>query len=451
MSEVPPAQWTRLSQLIGRSMGLNFPLQGRDSLQSGLTDATREFGFADAAECIDWLLSAPLNPSQLQVLASHLTVGETYFFREKQTMEALASHVLPRMIQARRGREQRLRIWSAGCCTGEEPYSLAILLQQCLPDWKAWDVRIVATDINPRFLKKAAEGIFGEWSFRNEPTGFKERHFSRTQDGRLAIAPEIKQMVTIAYLNLAEAPFPSKVIGTEAIDLILCRNVLMYFTPPQVRRVVGNFHRVLAEDGWLVVSPSEASKTLYPQFASVNFPGAILFQKGQAMPPAGSALPAPAPVMEPVAPVPEEASPEPREGPPADAEPFPLLARAFADQGELDEALACCDQWIAASKLDPAAHYVRGMILAERGVPLEARSSLQRSVYLHPDFTMAHFALGNLARSLGNTREAARHFANTLHLLGECPAEELLPESDGLTAGRLAQFIASMTAMESEP
>ena len=141
-------QWMRLSEFIAEHMGLHFPRERWADLQRGMAGAAVECGFDDAAACADWLLSAPPTRTQLQVLANHLTVGETYFFRDKRTFDVLASRVLPELIDARRGRERRLRLWSAACCSGEEAYSLAILLHQVLPDLADWHVTILATDIN---------------------------------------------------------------------------------------------------------------------------------------------------------------------------------------------------------------------------------------------------------------------------------------------------------------
>src|SRR5713101_5391864 len=257
-SDVPDAQWSQLSEFIAATMGLDFPAERWTDLQRGLAGAADEFGFANLAACADWLLSAPLTKAQHQVLARHLTVGETYFFREKKSFDILGSTILPELIRSRRGREPRLRIWSAACCTGEEPYSLAILLHQLMPDLPDWHVTILATDINGRFLQKAAAGLYGEWSFRDAPAGFKESYFKRAGDGRYAILPEIKKLVTFAHLNLVEDVYPSVATDTNAMDVIFCRNVLMYFTPQQARKVVGNLHHTLIDGGWLVVSPSEA-------------------------------------------------------------------------------------------------------------------------------------------------------------------------------------------------
>lgn len=491
---VGEARWTQLSEVIAQRTGLYFPPERRDDLLRGVTGAAQEFGIDNVTTCVDWLLATPPSKAQLQVLANHLTIGETYFFRDRQTLDAISGQILPALIRARRGREQRLRIWSAACCSGEEPYSLAILLQQMLPDLQDWHVTITATDINGRFLHKAAAGTYGEWSFRNAPTWLKARYFNRTADGRYAVIPEIKRLVTFAHLNLVEDHYPSLSTDTNAMDVILCRNVLMYFMPSQIEKVIGNLHHALVDGGWLAVSPSEAAKALFPQFASVNFPGAILFRKAAAgsryehAAPAAEAMPpfeadwvpgASAPwrctaVEEPPTPVVLQREPvlaEPqsevmgaaealyREGRygeaattvlaafganPAAPEACSLLARAMANQGKLADALTWCDRWVAAHKLDPAAHYLRAIVLLEQGEITPARASLQRALYLDHDFVLAHFALGNLARSLGSARAADRHFDHALRLLARHAPADILADSDGLTAGRLIETITSI-------
>jgi chemotaxis protein methyltransferase CheR len=134
-----------------------------------------------------------------------------------------------------------------------------------------------------------------------------------------------------------------------------------------------------------------------------------------------------------------------------DPQAFSLLARALANQGKLTDALACCERWIAADKLDPAGHYLRAVVLLEWGDAEQAHVSLQRTLYLRPEFVLAHFALGNLARGRGKNAEAARHFANALKALRRHQSSDLLPESDGLSAGRLTEIITSMTAVEKVP
>lgn len=503
----PDPRWQQVSELIAERTGLHFPRERLRDLQRGLAGAANELGFKDATACADGLLSERLSKAQLQVVAGHLTVGETYFLREEKTFDALASHILPELIGARRHREQRLRIWTAGCCTGEEAYSLAILLHQLLPDLADWQVTILATDINPGFLRKAIAGSYGEWSFRAAPAEFKERYFERTADRRYIIRPEIKRLVVFEQLNLVEDGYPSLATDTNAMDLIFCRNVLMYFTPAQARKVIGKLHHALIEGGWLAVSPSEASQALLAPFVARTFPGVILYQKNDAhlsasLDQAAARVSASPEIVAPVAPfgwaepepdarLPERPSPSlerqlpsPPERPSAVDAPdivaravslyeegryseavdtllvafgkqmpphsaSSLLARALANQGKLTEAAAWCDRWIAADKLDVTGHYLHGVVLMEQGHTADARQALQRALYLKPGFVLGHFALGSLARSQGNADEAARHFANALRLLQRLQPDDLLPESDGLTGQRLTETIRALTTQKS--
>jgi len=498
VSATPDPVLSRISDRIAQTMGLHFPPERWSDLQRGLARAAVELGFADEAACAQWLVSATPTKAQWQVIAGELTIGETYFFRDRMTFDVVANRVLPELVQQRRNTERRLRLWSAACCTGEEAYSLAILLSQVIPDIKDWHVTILATDINERFLRKAAAGVYSEWSFRDTPPEFKARYFERTPDGRYAILPEIKQRVTFAQMNLVEDVFPSLTTDTNAMDIVFCRNVLMYFTHPQLRKVIGNLRRSLLEGGWLAVSPSEVSQQWFASFKTESFPGVFLYRKGGGLEPSVPAwtppafepppyfaprpaveVPLPSTPPEPPPAVPAASSvelepPPPRaevaarlyeEGyfaeaadtllyaqpPPSGALEFSLLARALANQGQLSEARAWCDRWLAADKLDASAHYLRAVILQELGEHDAAGQALQRAVYLRPEQVLAHFALGNLARSTGSSTEAGRHFRNALRLLKSQPPDEPLPESDGLTAGRLTEIITSLVALEATP
>jgi chemotaxis protein methyltransferase CheR len=355
---------------------------------------------------------------------------------------------------------------------------------------------IAATDINPHFLHKAEAGVFGEWSFRNVPDVLKQRYFSRTADGRYEITPEIKKLVNFRYLNLVDDVYPSPATDTNGMDIIFCRNVLMYFAPRQIDKVIANLSHALVDGGWLAVNPSEASKALFPQFINVNFPGAILFRKSEAPtrfePRRPEYIPIPAHGLaekyssrawpNDVA---TEVEPEPlqHDQPKAKAKPalnaaaeslyrqeryaktgdtlltsqakdpwllddLPSLARAMANRGRLTEALAWCERWVAADKLDPAAHYLHAMVLIEQDKLRQARTSLQKAVYLDRDFVLAHFALGTLARRCGKPAEADRHFVNARHGLRTYQPNDLLPESDGMTAGRLAQILSAIINAE---
>lgn len=452
--KLPNSLYARLADFIAAKIGLSFPPERRADLERCLVEAAPEFGFANAPQCAHWLLSTPLSPSQLNALATHLTIGETYFFRERKVIAALAEHVLPELIERRRGRHQYLRLWSAACSTGEEPYSLAILLHELLPDWCDWQVTLLATDINTRSLQKAAAATYGEWSFRESAPGLKERYFTRTAEQRFAVIPQIQRRVKFAQMNLADDFGAAADI--RAMDVILCRNLLIYFAPAQALRLVENLRGALSDGGWLVVSPSECSQTLFARFTAVNFPGAILYRKDRAAEAATVITPGAEFSVPPEWVIQEsELTQPPREpsagepAPPLEPESVPCanpeeLSRAFANEGKLPEALTWSARWVAADKLNPRAHYLHAMILMELGEWSAARGSLQRAVYLQPDFVLAHFALGNCARGDARGTEASRHLANALRLARARPANEELPESDGLTAGRLTEMITAL-------
>jgi len=466
--ELSPQTLSRLSSFIGSTIGLHFPPERWRELAHGMVTLGALRGFADAEDCAAWLLSSSLSREQIEMAARQLTVGETYFFRERAGLDAVEREVLPDLIRRRRASGVRLRIWSAGCCTGEEPYSVAMMLDMMLPDLSDWNITILATDINSRFLEIASAAEYGAWSFRSVPPGIKERYFTATAAGRFQLARKIRRMVTFSALNLAEDVYPSLAGATNAMDIVLCRNVLMYFAPEQAARVASNIRAALVDGGWLLVAPCETSQTLFKGFATVNFPEAILYRKSP-LPPAqpvtwaaptpgqirsaepGLSLPSeePLPGAEPVAPAREPAT----DGPIIDAQTLANressgqpasqdeLARVLANQGELSQALALCDQAIAADGVDPAKRFLRALVAQELGMLDEARESLERTLYLDPDFVMAHVALGSLARRLGRPRQSRRHLQTALSLLTRLAPDAPVAEASGLTAGRLIETI----------
>lgn len=464
-STLPSPLLPRLSEFVAAQTGLYFPPERWGDLERGIAAAAPDFNFSDCESCARWLLSSPLSRHMNEVLASHLSVGETYFFREKQSLEILGEQVLVQLLQSRRQNERRLRIWSAGCSTGEEAYTIAILLDRLIPDLKEWNITILATDFNPKFLRKAAQGVYGEWSFRDAPGWLRERYFNKSSDGHFEIHPRIRKMVTFSYLNFADNVYPSLSNNTSAMDVIFCRNVLMYFTAQRVKQVAGNFYQALVDGGWLIVSPVEASNVLFSSFTPVVFSGVVLYRKTAN---AGSwsrvggypvlSLLEEAEVVLPVAPTElaaanfsAEQAGQAQTRRVDECEALSRLARSCANQGRLSEALEWCEKGIAADKFNPAHQYLLATILQEQGQYDIAIQSLMRALYLDPDFVLAHFSLGNLHQSQGHYRQAQRYFGNVLVLLHKYPPDTTLPEADGLTAGRLVEIVTSLLASLPQP
>ncbi len=484
---------SRLSEIVAARTALYFPRERWSDLESKVVTAAGEFGFADAESFIRWLASSPVTREQIELLASHLTISETYFWREPQVFDALVEHILPELARSKEGSGKLLRIWSAGCSTGEEPYSIAIALHRVIPDLEEWNITLLATDINPQILQKANAGIYREWSFRNAPSWLKDGYFLPRDGGRMEILPEIKKMVTFSYLNLAEDIYPLPLNNTGAMDIIFCRNVLMYFTSGRAVQVVQGLYRSLADKGWLMVGASELSQQLFPQFASVNFPDAVVYRKETSgsrpsavyrceeilsqqeidQPSVEPAAENGQPVRPHLYPDNEiiredwlneyrdtacEEVPELRvdnddrnkadktEGEESQSNVTGLI-RELADSGNLSKALALCDTAITADKLDPGLSYLRAVILQELNRYNEAVISLKHTLYLKPDHALAYFSLGNILLRQGDAKSAYRCFENALELLSPYGQEDILPESEGLTAGRLSEIIRVTISM----
>lgn len=477
---LPEPLLAQLSDCLSARIGLHFPRGRFADLERGIGRAAPGLGFADPAACVRWLLSAKLSRREIEILARHLTIGETYFFREPGSFQAIETHVLPELIRLRRQSIRHLRLWSAACCTGEEPFSLAILLDRLLPDLPEWQVTILATDINPQFLQRAAAGVYSEWSFRGVEPARRAPYFSK-QAGGYAILPRIKAMVTFAYHNLLEDPFPN------AMDLVLCRNVLMYFSPDRARAVVRQLYRSVIDGGWLLPGSVEAGPPLFEPFVFIKCGGAALYRKVESAiatapwPPCAAAPASSAPTTEaraamalrpppPAAPAGAALAASPYQtavtlyeqrryheaaevlgaqlaGQPDHQPTLLLLARTYANQGRLTEALDWCAKAITSDRLAAGNHYLLAMIQQELGEFAAAAASLQRALFLEPQLVLAQFALANLGRIQGNVVESKRHYRNALALLQGHDPDEVLPESEGLTVGRLLLEISRHAAL----
>jgi chemotaxis protein methyltransferase CheR len=159
---LPDELLARFSEFVAARMALDFPQPRWGDLERMARSASAELGYADPEALIASLISSPLTIERMEILASNLTVGETYFWREPQIFDALEGRILPELIASRGTGDRRLRIWCAGCSTGEEAYSLAIALRRALPAIGEWNISILATDINPRMLDKAKAALYGD-------------------------------------------------------------------------------------------------------------------------------------------------------------------------------------------------------------------------------------------------------------------------------------------------
>ncbi len=434
-----------LKALVIETTGMAFYADKDEELARILWTRMEETGIARCAGYLGLLRDPVAGIAEMEALVAELTIGETYFFRHKEQFDALRSTVLDDVIE-RNQTIRRLRIWSAGCATGPEPYSLAILLKREFGARIAgWQVSIVATDINQKFLARAREGRYDDWAFRSVPDEI--RHTCFDQVGRQwFIRPEYKRLVTFHYHNLITGPIPSPADNIAAFDIIVCRNVVIYFSAAAIQGLIPRFRDCLAEGGWLIMGHAEPSPDLFRNFRAVNLPGAVLYQKRE---PAPAAPVAPLPL--PVRPAPVRGH-VPRRRPPPAAPPQPAVpvpptgaalerVRTLADGGDWDEAAKACDHLLAENALDAGLHFLRGLILEQMGALDESEKALRRAIYLDRQRVLPHYHLGLFLWRREDALGAARSFRNVLGLLERYPDDHAFGEGDGITAGQLREVV----------
>ena len=265
----------RFSNLVQTISGIKIAKNRQSDLKKAVHQTAVEFAFQDLDEFYEFLIADSANNTALQVLIERLTVGETSFMRIQPHIEALEKYILPEIID-RKKNERKLRVWSAGCASGEEPYSLAILIKQLLANIDGWDIRILGTDINTQTIKKAKAGVYGKWSFRNVSADFQNKYFTPSGNS-FQIQPAYLEMVQFEHFNLASKEYTAIIDNLQCIDLILCRNVFIYFSEDFSQLVVDKFYKALADPGWLIVGPSETSQTQFRNFQTYNFPDTIVY------------------------------------------------------------------------------------------------------------------------------------------------------------------------------
>jgi len=193
----------------------------------------------------------------LEFLVTSITIGETSFFRDKRQMKLLQNTLLPRLIRAKQeSGDLSIRIWSAGCSTGEEIYTIAMMLISLIPAISAWNLNLLGTDINRTSLNKAKAGIYSRWSMRSIPDYYLNRYFS-LEDKAYKLSSEVKNLVHFSHLNLTEHSYPSILNGTVAQDLILCRNVMIYFDNDHIAQIMNQFSQCLDASGFLILGASD--------------------------------------------------------------------------------------------------------------------------------------------------------------------------------------------------
>lgn len=461
-----------VARAVASRTGLSVQPSRRAHIEDGIRRAMARAGLIDPAQYLCALESAP---ALFDELVAELVVGETYFFRDRSQFDFIRSDVLPEIARLR-GPSHVFRAWSAGCSSGEEPYSLAILLEEC----GQAEAYLLATDISEAALAKAREAVYGRWSLRNAPAGLAERYFRRSE-GRMALDERFRRRVRFNRLNLAMDPYPSLASGVWGLDLILCRNVLIYLDAETIELVAERLFRALALGGWLITGPSDPPLHPHAAFEAIVSPAGVFYRRPvpgmrASRPPLRDELPPPTalpdePALEtpPGDPAAEPAGAP--EGPPSFAARDDIVAEADAAlaQGRyaaalestrarlLDSPSAAALHLRALANLEgPAAaarvsteivrhhplsaelHFLRAVLLAGSGRGLEAVEAARKAIYLDRTLAMAHIVLASALRQQGDAAGACRAYRNALALIEGASTDDVVPLSDGESASRLS-------------
>ncbi len=214
-------------------------------------------------------------------LLSFFMNGETFFFRDSGQITLLKEQILPTLIHRRKA-VRSLRIWSAGCSTGEEAYSLAILVDQLLPDRQDWEIEILGTDINFQSIQHAQQGIYGQWAFRKVDSELQQRYFQQ-RGSQWVLNEPIRKMVTFRKGNLFADRFSSSDLGIYDLDLIICRNVFLYFHNNAIEHVVRKLTEALTSEGYFLTGHGELPPRAVGALQANVFPDSVIYQRPQRM------------------------------------------------------------------------------------------------------------------------------------------------------------------------
>jgi chemotaxis protein methyltransferase CheR len=270
-------EYRLFSEWLSSEYGLWFGPERREILRSRLEPRRAELGFETFHQLFFFLKFHPEREAERQRLIPHLTNNESYFFRERGQLETFRDVALP-LLRDRLAAEGRseLRILSAGCSAGQEPYTLAMLLREATAAVGLLTPRITGVDLDPRVLDQARAGRFTSHSFRGVDASVRDRYFRQTADNEWEILPAIRDTVGFQAANLSDPGWASSV---PPQDVIFCRNVLIYFDAQGLRRAAQGLHGALADGGYLFLGHAESLSRVPTPFAPERRPGAVFYRK----------------------------------------------------------------------------------------------------------------------------------------------------------------------------
>lgn len=465
-------EYILVRDLILRKCGLYFDGSRKDLLEASIMVRVKESGAKGFMDYFTLLDEDTSGNGEFSRLIELLTVKETFFMRDSDQFDALRNVILPEVIQKREKKDRSINIWSAACSTGEEPYSIAMILLDILPSPDQWNIRILATDISGMALKSARKGIYNDRSVRGLRDEDRSRFFEKRKNDH-HIMSNVKSMVEFSQLNLIQDNFP--IPNGRGWDIVFCRNVIIYFKKETVRQVIRNINKCLEKDGFLFTGHSEILRYITDEFSSINFGNSFIYKKNgckeerleeEGIPRKNGQIartmrsyskelthstrrekkigqPLSKPVkrreikqekVEARAVVPVEVKRD--RGP----EEYVDLAVTLANQGKHDEAIGHCRRSIAEDPLFTDAYFLAGLIFKSKEDPENAVKKFRKVLFLDSDYFLARIYLADLHMQLGDGHKKVRiEYHNIIRGLERNPQKDLGRFAGGFTSETLIQ------------
>ncbi len=466
-----------IRKFIMEKSGLHFDRRDVDALRDTIVQRMSEIGCRSYGDYYELLRQAH-DRREFAELLNRLTIKHTCFFRNPEQFIALRDKVLPEIVQRKsRSGDLSVRVLSGGCSTGEEPYSVAMVLLEMFGENSAWDLSVLAVDISTQALDVARRGVYARRVLRLVEEDFIERYierFCRVDEEKVAVNAEVKRMVTFQYINLLDGSLPGE------FDIIFCRHVTIYFELETVKRVIGTLSKVLAPGGFLFTGGTETLYGISNEFKLLEGGNALIYRRvpvddveersleprrtreSRRRTPRQSEGPPsrPAARRKPLGPAEAvelykkakklfarkaygEAVALAREALKADPrlhEGHLLLARIFVNLERFREAAEACRSAAQLAPLSARPHYLLGLIHWKAGKPAEALEEFGKATYLDPACSVAHFARAELHRERGERTEALRNYRNALKAVVKVSDGCFKELAEGLTREMLAQL-----------
>lgn len=275
-----PEEFRLLRDLISGYCGLYFEESSVYFLERRLQNRLEEKQLTSFLDYYYLLLYGQEREEELGKVVDVLTTNETYFFREANQLKTFSEEIIPEICEKKKER-RTLRIWSAGCSTGEEPYTLAMMALEHR-ELQGWNIEIFASDISQRVLQTARKGVYGKSSFRSMDQYYEGRYFHQVDSSRSRIDDSVKKLVSFGHLNLLQ---PEQWTILAHFDIIFCRNVMIYFNPESKKKMVKNFHKKLEDGGFLLLGHAESLMNISTSFSLRHFRHDMVYQKPNAVAP----------------------------------------------------------------------------------------------------------------------------------------------------------------------